>query len=395
MKGYDVIVAGAGPAGSTAAALLARHGCSVLLVDRQRFPRQKTCAGWVNRLAFERFDYLRRRLDTLVETPFSGITFLTADLRGRAAISDERISGYLTLRDKFDDGLRRAAEEMGAEFRDGTRLEAIEQGRDGVVVTLCAGSGAHTEQQKARARVLVGADGANSRVAVVGGLRPAWSPQEYALCANEDIPADPARVRAFYGQQLPLLVAPRFAGVQGYGWIFAKRRHISVGIGGRMPPGIKIRELFCQFVSEARRAGLLLAELVPRKTAYALDPAGAVHRGRPLARGRVLLVGDAGGFVSGSTGEGIYPGMVSAEVAAEVIRRALSGPSPEAALAAFQQAWKRELDDYLRPLPGGDRVRQTQARLDLVFRYPWVARIAARAFLYGEPLSLRTALRAW
>lgn len=291
MKRYDVIVAGAGPTGSTAATLLARRGYSVLLLDRQAFPRDKTCAAWVNRLAFERFDYL-------------------------------------------------------------------------------------------------------SRVAAVTGLRQSWTPTDYVLCANEDIPFEPARIRAFYGQELPLLIAPRFAGIQGYAWIFAKRTHICVGIGCRIAPDLDLRELFTRWVGEARGAGLLPEAAQPRKTEYAVDPAGAVCRGGPLVRGRVLLVGDAGGFVSGSTGEGIYPGMVSAECAAAVIHRALASSSPEPVIAEFQEAWKRELGDYLRPLPGGERKQQTHRRLGLLFRSRWAARIAARAFLYGERSGLRTAWRA-
>ncbi|MGH9359306.1 MAG: FAD-dependent oxidoreductase, partial [Terriglobia bacterium] len=59
----DVVVTGAGPAGSTAATLLARQGYRVILLDRATFPRHKTCASWINRLAFERFPYLSRRID--------------------------------------------------------------------------------------------------------------------------------------------------------------------------------------------------------------------------------------------------------------------------------------------------------------------------------------------
>ena len=66
----DVIVVGAGPGGSTAAKLLADRSYSVLLIDRSNFPRHKTCASWINRLAFERFSYLKKSLSHLVENPF-------------------------------------------------------------------------------------------------------------------------------------------------------------------------------------------------------------------------------------------------------------------------------------------------------------------------------------
>ena len=87
----DVIVVGAGPAGSTAAKLLADRGYSVLLLDRAAFPRHKTCASWINRLAFERFPYLKARLEELVEAPFYGVTFYdrtSANATARCSAAD-------------------------------------------------------------------------------------------------------------------------------------------------------------------------------------------------------------------------------------------------------------------------------------------------------------------
>jgi flavin-dependent dehydrogenase len=77
----DIIVVGAGPAGSTAAKLLADRGYSVVMVDRAVFPRHKTCASWINRLAFERFSYLPPHLEELVEAPFYGIKFYDSSLQ--------------------------------------------------------------------------------------------------------------------------------------------------------------------------------------------------------------------------------------------------------------------------------------------------------------------------
>src|SRR5574340_718863 len=105
----DVIVAGAGPGGSTAAKLLADRGYRVLLIDRATFPRHKTCASWINRLAFERFSYLQPALDELVENPFFGISFYDPKLEREGRYLERRPSGYLSLRAKFDDGLRRIA----------------------------------------------------------------------------------------------------------------------------------------------------------------------------------------------------------------------------------------------------------------------------------------------
>src|SRR5574338_1345944 len=129
-EGADVIVVGAGPGGSTAAKLLADRGYSALLVDRSNFPRHKTCASWINRLAFERFAYLRNSLPDLVEKPFYGVVFYDRTIGREARYMESRPSGYLSLRSKFDDGLRRIAMDAGAQFMGGSAVAGLEEERD-------------------------------------------------------------------------------------------------------------------------------------------------------------------------------------------------------------------------------------------------------------------------
>src|SRR3990172_5121878 len=159
-QSYDVLVIGAGPAGSTAAKLAADAGLSTLLIDRAVFPRHKTCASWINRLAFERFPYLQARLDELVETPFYGIAFFDRTLEKEGRFLEPRPSGYLSLRAKFDDGLRRIAVEAGVEFLGGCAVTGVLQDGETVRARLADG-------REFTARVLIGADGASSRVAGV------------------------------------------------------------------------------------------------------------------------------------------------------------------------------------------------------------------------------------
>lgn len=382
----DVMVVGAGPAGSTAAKLLADRGYHVLLIDRAAFPRHKTCASWINRLAFERFTYLERRLDELVECPFFGVNFYDRSVEREGRFGETRPSGYLSLRSKFDEGLRRIAVEAGAEFLGGRGVVQVEEGRDGVSVRLSDG-------REFSGRVLIGADGASSRVAVASGIRKGWSGRDYVVCANADVPFDRQQIHGFYGERFPFRVYLEYDGVQGYGWVFPKRQHICVGIGALLADGRQIRPLFSRFFRDLQQRGHLPASIGEEGTRFEIDPVGAVYRLPSLVRGRVLLIGDAGGFVSGSTGEGIYPGMVSAEVACEVIHRALRHGPVEQALARFDDAWRPELADYVKRLPGGEREGKTRGRIEMIFRSPFVSRVAGRIFLYGEQLSLRTLAR--
>ncbi len=387
MSGHvDVIVVGAGPAGSTAAKLLADRGYQVMLVDRAAFPRHKTCASWINRLAFERFSYLDRRLNDLIEAPFYGVTFYDRKVSREAWFREARPAGYLSLRSKFDDGLRRIAVEAGVEFLGGRAVTEVEEERDGVRIRLSDG-------REFASRVVVGADGASSRVAVAAGFRRGWAAQDYAVCANADVPFDPERLRSFYGERFPFRVYLEYEGIQGYGWVFPKRQHICVGIGALLGDNREIRPLFSQFFRDLQRRGHVPADLREKGIYFDIDPVGAVYRMPSLTRGRVVLIGDAAGFVSGSTGEGIYPGMVSAEVACKVIHQAIERGSIENSLARFNDLWRSELGDYIRRLPGGAQEGKTRNRIEMIFRWPFVSRLAGRMFLYGEQVSLGTLAR--
>jgi geranylgeranyl reductase family protein len=381
----DVLINGAGPSGSTAATALLERGHTVAMVDKAVFPRHKTCASWINALAFERFPYLKPEIPNLVDCPFHGIRFYDQSVTNHGTYDERRPSGYLTLRSKFDEGLAHVAIRKGAELHQGVRAIRFEQDKNGVKVDLANGRTLH-------ARFLLGADGANSQVARWSGLRQSWRSDQYVLCANEDIPYPAQAIERFYGVKFPLFVSLRFGGLDGYGWVFPKREYICVGIGGRVGPNADIREIMRSFVERARQVKLIPSDVTISNPDYALDPAGAVHKMKTLTQGRTILIGDAAGFVSGSTGEGIYPGMVSGAIAADVVHEALARGSSDA--SSFNERWRTELGGYLRPLPGGEQKTSTVSRIDLIFRSRLVSAIAGRIFLYGEPLSAKTFWKA-
>jgi len=381
----DVLIVGAGPSGSTAATVLAKQGHSVAIIDKGIFPRHKTCASWINALAFKRLDYLQSELPNLVDCPFYGIRFYNESMSRHGTYNERKPSGYLTLRSKFDHGLARVAEKAGATLHQGVRAVRIEENKDGVRAELSDGA-------VVRAKFLLGADGSNSQIARWSGLRKSWSPNQYVLCANEDIPYPPKAIESFYGEKVPLFVSLRFNGLEGYGWVFPKREYICVGIGGRVGPGADIRTLVRAFMERSREIKLIPQDLQISNPDYALDPAGAIHSMKTLTRGRTILIGDAAGFVSGSTGEGIYPGMVSGAIAADVVHEAFAKGSSD--VSSFNDRWRGELGVFLRSLPGGEQKKSTVSRIDLIFKSRLVAAIAGRIFLYGEPLSAGTFLKS-
>jgi flavin-dependent dehydrogenase len=180
-----------------------------------------------------------------------------------------------------------------------------------------------------KGKVVIAADGVHSVVARRLGLNRGWPSSAVALDLMEETPRtdlrdlDPSTMWVSYGcnpsGRTP--VKGRSA-PEGYAYIFPKRDHVNVGIGYvlshyREAIGTPPYELQRGFVAQLRRDGIVAGESMRRNFTPAIIPvAGPLRR---VARGRVLLAGDAGGFVNGLTAEGIYYAMVSGELAARAV----------------------------------------------------------------------------
>lgn len=320
---YDAVVIGGGPAGATAADDLARSGLKVLLVDRAG--RIKPCGGAIPPRAIRDFDIP----DSL----------LVAHARCARMISpsDQRVdipidNGYVGLvdRDVFDEWLRARAAEHGAQRMVGTfeRMDAPDaQGVATVTILERASAGDRNEVSVAvRTRMLIGADGAKSRVAAQ--LIPDADKGKFVFAYHEIVRApepaaraevdyDPARCDVYYRGTL----SPDF-----YGWVFPHGKCFSVGTGS-MDKGFSLRTA----VAELRRtAGLDRFETLRREGApIPLKPLPRWDNGR-----NVVLAGDASGVVAPASGEGIYYAMLGGRLAAEAVQQSLaSGRSADLALA--------------------------------------------------------------
>src|SRR3954454_21487013 len=155
---FDVLVAGAGPAGSATAIHLARGGARVLLADRARFPRDKPCGGGLTGRALK-----QAPCDVTAVGEHVVDTF---ELRLHLGRSFRRTSPkpliLMTQRRRLDAYLVERAAGAGAEFRDGARVEDVVLGGEGVSATVGG--------ERVESAYLVGADGANGVVARAGGL---------------------------------------------------------------------------------------------------------------------------------------------------------------------------------------------------------------------------------
>ena len=320
---FDAIVVGAGPAGSTAAYRLSRAGARVLLLDRERFPRDKPCGGGLTYRAV-------RQLPVSVE-PVVEDTVCRFELGFRYGSRFERRSEepivLMTQRRRLDAHLAEQAAGAGAEFRDGVRATALEEEGGGATVRF--------DGSAASAPVVIGADGVNgltARALEVGRER------RHGVALEGNVSYVHAR-EGFRGRAVVELgTVPG-----GYAWVFPKGDHVNVGVGGWESEGPRLR----RHLERACEGYGLPVERLQSLRGYRLPMRSRGDRAR---RGRVLLVGDAAGLVDPLSGDGIYEALVSSRLAAETALGVLEGredsldeyePRLEAALGrTLAASWK-------------------------------------------------------
>jgi menaquinone-9 beta-reductase len=314
-----VAVIGAGPAGSVAALVLARAGARVALVDKASFPRDKACGDLVGPRGVQVLDDLGVRLpeaERVGDMRVVGPTGRSVRLPCRPGRTYPG-HGVALPRLALDQTLRTAALDAGSVARTARAATPIlDDGQLGGF-ELSDGSRLHAD-------VVIGADGATSRVAAAAGLiderRVLWG---FALRSYIDAPVD-----------LPTIVLweeARWRGFPGYGWVFpgpGAQANLGVGVGvlgDRAAAGHAARSLGA-FVGVLNRFGLFdHAARLPAARLGGWLKMGMV--GTTPARGRVLLAGDAAGLVNPLQGEGISEALASGRAAAEAVLACPAAPA--------------------------------------------------------------------
>ena len=326
----DVLIVGAGPAGSTTARFCAGDGADVLMIDRRREIGQPVQCGellpHVDEMytMFPRSEHLEELFTVpshLVQGESDHVDLVSPG--GRTYRCD--FKSHTLDRRSFDKHLAKLAVDAGARLETGTSFLGL---RDGV---------AQTTLGPVRAKVVVGADGPNSRTARSAGLRNPALRYPAVTCQAKGA-FDPA-VKMFFGS-----VAPG-----GYAWTIPKRGGANVGLG--FDPKVfegSPREAFELFVAGLDcTCGEVTMGIVPMS--------GPVPS---TVRGNVLLVGDAAGQTMATNGGGIPTAMIAGRIAGRTIREHIAG---SCGLGEYEARWRRVL---LEPLELSVRTRRLA---DMVF----------------------------
>lgn len=309
---FDVVVVGAGPAGSVAALVLARGGAHVALVDKAEFPRDKACGDLVGPRGVQ----LLVDLDLAVPGAIPVGDMIVVGPTGRRVrlpcfpghtYPDHALA---IPRTSLDTALREAALAAGAAPFIGQAVDAV-RGPTGVEgVALANGT-------QLRADTIIGADGATSRVAEAAGLvdhsRVMWG---FAIRTYLD--------QTVEAPAIVLWEPSRWRALPGYGWLFPGpdgRANVGLGVGtlaDRTKGSQAVRRL-PQFLAHLHRLDLLPSPSHPRQSARLGGWLKMGMIGTTPAIDRVLLVGDAAGLVNPLQGEGIAQAMRSGHAAAHAV----------------------------------------------------------------------------
>ncbi len=329
-----VAVVGSGPAGSSAAETLAKAGIETYLFER-KLDNAKPCGGAIPLCMVSEFDLPPEIIDRRVRK-MKMISPSNVEVNiGQTLKPDEYIG--MCRREVLDGFLRDRAASLGANLINGTvyQLDLPDSDREPYTLHYADhSSGSKTGEMKSlKVDLVIGADGANSRVAkaIEAG------DYNYAIAFQERIRLPEAQM-AYYEDLAEMYVGDDVS-TDFYAWVFPKYDHVAVGTGTMKVNKATIKNL--QAGIRARAAHRLVGGEIIKVEAHPIPEHPRPHR----VRGRVALVGDAAGTVTKSSGEGIYFAAKSARMCAETIVETSNAGQrvpTEADLKLYLKRWDRK-----------------------------------------------------
>ena len=340
---WDVLVVGAGPAGSTAAYVLSKGGAKVLLVDIKRTPGVPVqCAEFVPLQLEHKFPeffpekaVVQRVKDMVHFTPWGEVVSMPSE-------------GYMLRRDVFDANIAKLAVENGAELLLRTRFLGFEDGKVWLE---------NIDQRKrfsVEVRFVVGADGPRSRVAKLTGehTKSFLTTAQFTMPLREPL----GNLLIYFRDYIP----------GGYGWVFPKGNLANVGVGIDPEYPLNVMNSLKKFVREVISEGIVEDKILGRTGGWI--PAEGV---KDPVRGNVLLAGDAGGFCHPITGGGIANAVYTGAMVGEALLEGSPEDYEEEALEVFGGTLGRAARKRVKYMKSWDNLEFVIPRTWIAFEEYW------------------------
>ena len=338
---YDVLVVGAGPAGSMAAMKAAEGGAETLIVEKQKLPRFKLCGGNIANWVVVKLGIPEEVLDR----KYTSITFCTPPKYEKQNFP---VPGayWGVYRDRFDYHLTEMAVKAGAEVRDGIHIrDVIKEG--GAIRGVVTGDG-----EQIHADVVIACDGVYSLIARKSGLWDKWFTERgeswkdnVAFCMGVEMKLDNDIIDERFEDSYVIFTGKEIAPL-GYGWIFPKDGMVSVGVGSAAGMMDKKPDEYLRYFMKHPAAAQFLegGEVVLERGAYI--PYRRAFT--PSYMAGLLVAGDAAGMVSPITGEGVFfavrAGIDAGVTAAEAVQ---SKDFSASFLSRYEERWMKTIGTNL------------------------------------------------
>lgn len=300
MKRFDVIIIGAGPAGSLLGYYLAHKKIDTLIIDKKRLPRNKICGGG---LTYRALDILPFDLSSIIDTYANTVDISIQNNSVFQYTSEDPVIG-MVMRDQFDFFLTEKASHEGATVLDETNFKSLKGEAGNLII--------QTSKGMFRSKLLIGADGIHSASSKALGLN---GNKKKMIGLESEIVVGPEEIFNTFKNSacFDFGVIPN-----GYGWVFPKKNHLSVGVASISKKVKKMKNYLYNYIQTKR---LDKNSCVTSLRGWHI-PYGPSKK-RLFANEKGIVIGDAAGLTDPITGEGIYYALKEAHIASEIISNKL------------------------------------------------------------------------
>ena len=307
----------------------------MVLIDKDTFPRDKPCGGGLPIRVLNRFKYMKDK--GLIENYTHGAVAYSSSLKYKVIVKKKEPLGTMVIREKFDHGLVQLAVDNGTDFIDKKTVKNIKISKDKAKVIL-------DDQTEMDSEIIVGADGVWSNVAKKTGL--ASTKRHTGFCIFQEYKLDEKTIDRFFDKERICHVHIKFQDITDYSWVFPKKQHLNIGVV-KLSPDTNMSKTKTNLLNIYKEYFNILKKtrVIPENLKIGRCKGGALPL-TPLEKtygDRVILVGDAAGFINPISGEGIYYAMSSGEIAAKIINESLeNNDTSEKFLSKYQKNCRKD-----------------------------------------------------